>query len=52
MYKEKEKYILSREHLKSIDSRKNDDVKPMEKPLKVNMSIDDLAKLMMKNKTE
>lgn len=52
MEKERDKYILSEGHLKEIDLRKNEDIKPTEKPLKVDMSLDDLAKLMMKNKEE
>ena len=52
MDKESDRYILSEEHLKEIDLRKDEDIKPTEKPLKVNMRLDDLAKLMMKDKEE
>jgi hypothetical protein len=37
---------LSEKHLREIDARANDDIKPNEKPLKVNMSMNDLAKLI------
>lgn len=52
MEKERDKYILSAGHLKEIDLRKDEDIKPTEKPLKVDMKLDDLAKLMMKDKEE
>ena len=36
--------------LKEIDSRKNDEIKPNEKPLKVDLSLEELASLLVQDK--
>ncbi|MBD5398633.1 hypothetical protein HDR60_03965 [bacterium] len=51
MDKERET-ILNKKHRKEIDLRKNKDNKSMEKRFKVDMELDDLAKLMMQEKKD
>jgi len=38
--------------LKEIDAHKNDDPKPSEKPLKVDLSLEELAELMVQEKED
>ena len=52
MEKEREIYILREKYLKEIASRENENIKLTEKSLKVDMSLNELAKLMMKDMEE